>query len=122
MIVLIFALICLCPVGMLRVLTHGLPPGFVRRLPQRRRDRVTDAQLERERFSRDLRRLAASYEELTRRDQPARALRVRAVERAYDDTLRRAGLALDLEPPAAELDAAARLQLEADLLVHGLTW
>jgi hypothetical protein len=122
MIFLIYALICLCPVAVLRLLTHGVPPWLLRRLPRRRRDRVTDLSSERERFSRDLRRLAATYDELTRRGQPARALRVRAVERAYDDTLRRAGAALDLEPPAAELDAAARVQLEADLLVHGLTW
>ena len=118
MTVLIFALMCACPVAILRVLTHGVP-----RWPFHRRRPVTpNPEQERERLSRDLRRLAASHERLTRSDQGARALRVRAIEKAYDETLLRAGAVLELDPPATELDGSSRLQLEADLLVHGLTW
>jgi hypothetical protein len=74
-------------------------------------------------YSADLRRLGNEHQRLlAARDLPGRVGRLHAVERAYDDTLRAACRALDLETPPSKLDAVTRLQVEADLMLHGLDW
>jgi hypothetical protein len=70
------------------------------------------------RIGRDLDVIAASLE------RPGRALKLRSVTLAYDDTLLLACQALDV-PPAADrspLSAAERLQTEAMLANAGLVW
>ena len=71
----------------------------------------------------DLHRLEADYRRIERSDLPAKARRLQAVSLAYDDTLRCCCLALDLPAPEpAPLRAIDRLEVEADLAQHGLTW
>lgn len=73
-------------------------------------------------YGEQLRRLAADHDQLLNARIPAKAARLRALRLAYDDTLRDACAVLDVEAPPAPWDAATRVQLEADLVTHGLTW
>jgi hypothetical protein len=71
----------------------------------------------------DLRRLEADYRRIEASDLPARAARLRSVTLAYDDTLTACCRALDLpEPEKPPLGPVERLQTEAALAQHGLTW
>jgi hypothetical protein len=77
---------------------------------------------ERERYRKDLRRLAADHDRVLAADVPAKAARLRALQLAYDDTLVHACRALEVDAPPAPFDAITRVQVEADLVTHGLTW
>jgi hypothetical protein len=71
----------------------------------------------------DLHRLEHEYSRIERSDSPAKAARLRAVNLAYDDTLRECCLALGLpEPGERPLSGLLRLQTEAELAQHGLVW
>ena len=71
----------------------------------------------------DLHRLEHEYSRIERSDSPAKAARLRAVNLAYDDTLRECCLALGLpEPGERPLSGLVRLQTEAELAQHGLVW
>ena len=71
----------------------------------------------------DLRRLEREYLRVERSDLPARAARLRAVNLAYDDTLRACCHELGLpEPVERPLSGVVRLQTEAELAQHGLVW
>jgi hypothetical protein len=71
----------------------------------------------------DLRRLEHEYIRVERSDSPAKAARLRALNLAYDDTLRECCLALGLpEPGERPLSGLVRLQTEAELVQHGLMW
>lgn len=77
-----------------------------------------------ERLVSDLRRLERDYRRIEASDLPAKAARLRSVTLAYDDTLRACCRALGLPEPqeAPPLGPVARLQTEAALAQHGLTW
>ena len=76
-----------------------------------------------ERLVSDLRRLEGDYRRIEASDLPAKAARLRAVTLAYDDTLTACCRALDLpEPDRPPLGPVERLQTEAALAQHGLTW
>ncbi|MDE9365855.1 hypothetical protein PZ938_09595 [Luteipulveratus sp. YIM 133132] len=76
-----------------------------------------------ERLVADLRRLDAEIARLELSAQPARVRRMEAVALAYDDTLRSCCVALEVPLPSGDrLDAAERLQVEADLAQAGLVW
>jgi hypothetical protein len=93
--------------------------------PSSGRDRpraATPAHEERLRYSKDLRRLAADHARVMTANVPAKAARLRALELAYDDTLVHACRALDLDAPPTPFDALTRVQVEAELVTHGLTW
>jgi hypothetical protein len=79
-------------------------------------------QAERDRYSKDLRRLAADHDRIMTANVPAKAARLRALELAYDDTLVHACRAMELDAPPTPFDAITRVQVEADLVTHGLTW
>jgi hypothetical protein len=71
----------------------------------------------------DLRRLEREYLRVERSDLPARAARLRALNLAYDDTLRACCHELGLpEPHERPLSGVVRLQIEAELAQHGLIW
>jgi hypothetical protein len=71
----------------------------------------------------DLRRLEREYLRIERSDLPARAARLRALNLAYDDTLRACCHELGLpEPCERPLSGVVRLQTEAELAQHGLVW
>ena len=71
----------------------------------------------------DLRRLERDYRRIEASDLPAKAARLRSVSLAYDDTLRACCRALELpEPDKPPLGPVARLETEAVLAQHGLTW
>ena len=76
-----------------------------------------------ERLVSDLRRLEGDYRRIEASDLPAKAARLRSVTLAYDDTLTACCRALDLpEPDKPPLRPVERLQTEAALAQHGLTW
>lgn len=71
----------------------------------------------------DLRRIEREYLRVERSDLPARAARPRALNLAYDDTLRACCHELGLpEPVERPLSGVVRLQTEAELAQHGLVW
>lgn len=71
----------------------------------------------------DLRRIEREYLRVERSDLPARAARLRALNLAYDDTLRACCHELGLpEPIERPLSGVVRLQTEAELAQHGLVW
>ncbi|MDQ6659167.1 MAG: hypothetical protein M3Z00_13270 [Actinomycetota bacterium] len=70
-----------------------------------------------------LHRLRREYDEVERSSLPARAVRLRALGMAYDDTL--CGCCSTLGVPAPTglpLGALDRLEVEATLAKHGLVW
>jgi hypothetical protein len=70
-----------------------------------------------------LRRIEREYLRVERSDLPARAARLRALNLAYDDTLRACCHELGLpEPIERPLSGVVRLQTEAELAQHGLVW
>jgi hypothetical protein len=93
--------------------SHGSTP--------RRRDTAPGPDLRR--LVDDLRRIEREYVRVERSDLPARAARLRALNLAYDDTLRACCQALRLpEPSERPLSGVARLSTEAELAQHGLEW
>jgi hypothetical protein len=76
-----------------------------------------------ERLMADLRRLEEDYRRIEASDLPGRGARMRTVSLAYDDTLRACCRAVGLPAPATTpLSALARLETEAALAQHGVTW
>jgi hypothetical protein len=89
----------------------------------RRRPIVTPDRSSLQRLVDDLRRLEREYSRVERSDLPARAARLRALNLAYDDTLRACCHELGLpEPSERPLSGVVRLQTEAELAQHGLVW
>jgi hypothetical protein len=87
------------------------------------RRRVTDHGPNLQRLVDDLRRIEREYVRVERSDLPARAARLKALNLAYDDTLRACCHALRLpEPSERPLSGVARLRTEAELAQHGLEW
>ena len=76
-----------------------------------------------ERLVSDLRRLERDYTRIQGSDLPRRASRLQSVSLAYDDALCACCAALEIpaggSPP---LDALQRLEIEATLARHGVTW
>lgn len=70
----------------------------------------------------DLARLNAEQRTLAHAGVTSRGLRLRAVSLAYDDTLRACCRAVGVEEPPTPLSSFDRLQVEAVLAMHGLTW
>jgi hypothetical protein len=120
-----YLLACFLPAAMFALLakvfhwcvTFDWPPAWYRR-----REPVLKPAPDHVKYCNDLRRLSATHKELQTAAVPARALRLRAVEMAYDDILRDACAAFELERPPEHLDPITRLQVEADLLTAGLRW
>ena len=76
-----------------------------------------------ERLVRDLRRLRRDYARIEGSDLPRRAIRLQGVSLAYDDTLCACCVALGVPGPRrAPLTSMERLEVEASLAQHGLTW
>ena len=76
-----------------------------------------------ERLVSDLRRLERDYSRIQGSDLPRQALRLQSVSLAYDDALCACCAALDIPSPGRPpLDAMQRLEVEAALARHGLTW
>lgn len=116
---LVLVVVCLLPVAAFWVLSRGFD-WLVRY--DGPRARPVDPTTELVGLAADLRRLGAEHDWLVRADVPGRAARLRAVELAYDDTLRRAAEILHVELPATPLIGTTRLQAEAELATHGFTW
>jgi hypothetical protein len=76
-----------------------------------------------ERLAGDLRRLERDYCRIEHSDLPRRAARLQSVSLAYDDILCACFKALDIpwsgRPP---FDGVHRLEMEASLAQHGVTW
>ena len=76
-----------------------------------------------ERLVKALRRLERDYSRIQSSDLPRRALRLQSVSLAYDDALCACCAALEIpasgRPP---LNGMQRLEIEAALARHGLTW
>jgi hypothetical protein len=76
-----------------------------------------------ERLVGDLKRLERDYSRIQGSDLPRQALRLQSVSLAYDDALCACCAALEIptagRPP---LNAMQRLEIEAALARHGLTW
>ena len=90
---------------------------------ERRRRAVTPERPSLQRLVDDLRRLEREYSRVERSNLPARAARLRALNLAYDDTLRACCHELGLsEPSERPLSGVVRLQTEAELAQHGLVW
>ena len=71
----------------------------------------------------ELGRLERTYQRLESTPLPPSDARLRAVALAYDTTLRRCCDALDLPRPGPPpLQGLARLEVEATLAQHGLSW
>ena len=120
----LLAVLSLAPVGCLVLIGKALDRlVFVSNRPnwpRRRGKRSTQPDIAK--LARDLRRLSADHDELTADGVVGQALRMRAVQVAYDETLRDACRALDVDLPADQIDAVSRIQIEADLATRGLTW
>jgi hypothetical protein len=92
-------------------------------LAERRRDAVTPDRPSLQRLVEDLRRIEKEYLRVERSNLPARAARLRALNLAYDDTLRACCHELGLpEPSERPLSGVVRLQTEAELAQRGLVW
>jgi hypothetical protein len=120
MTVLVYVVLCVLPAAAFTLAARGFDAftTYAGRRPRASRDEPAEC----EKYRRTLRRLAADHDRLLTADLPARAARLRAVELAYDDTLRHACVTLDLDPPPAPLTAVERVQVEAELVLHGLDW
>ena len=116
----VFAVLCAVPVAVVKSRAAGVAAWA--RSPGGKKERAPTRQDARERYGRDLRRLAADHERVLIAKIPAKAARLRALQLAYDDTLVSACRALELDAPPTPFDAITRVQVEADLVTHGLTW
>ena len=117
-----YAAICVVPAGVLYGLSRGLQ-WLSQHQIQLTPARPMASSPSLERLVDDLRRLEHDYRRIERSDLPARAHRLLAVSLAYDDTLRACCRALELPlPEAPPLSSIDRLEVEADLAQHGLTW
>lgn len=71
----------------------------------------------------DLGRLERDYRDIERSQAPARVRRLKAVELAYDDTLRACCRSVGLpEPQSPGMSALDRLHTEAALAQRGVHW
>jgi len=72
----------------------------------------------------DLRRLGSQLSRVENSNEIAKAFRMQATSRAYDDVLLSACRALEVElaTQAAPLPPVERLEAEAALAMHGLRW
>jgi hypothetical protein len=120
---LVYIALCLAPAASFRLLVSALE-RWSKSAGRERRRAVGPASDDDmcARFARDLHRLAAEHDRLASAEVPGRATRLRAVEMAYDDTLRIACQALDIDEPPAPWDGVTRVQAEAELVLHGVTW
>ena len=76
-----------------------------------------------ERLVADLRRLGRDYSRIAESDLPRRASRLQSVTLAYDDTLCLCCTALQIPAPGRPpFGPVQRLEIEASLAQHGLTW
>jgi hypothetical protein len=75
-----------------------------------------------EQLAADLRRLDAEQRTLTCTGAPVPGVRMRAVSLAYDDTLVACCRAVGVSEPPTPLTTLDRLQTEAELAMHGLSW
>jgi hypothetical protein len=117
----IFGLICLAPAVCFKLFIEAAA-AINRYSGSRDRTPPRDLVAERERCCRDLRRLATAHDRLLAGNEPAKAARLRAIELAYDDTLRTACGLMKLDEPPARLGSGDRLQIEASLAASGLVW
>jgi hypothetical protein len=117
-----FAALCVVPAAVFELFARGLGRWTGHSGGRERRTTSSRQQDDRERYGKDLRRLSADHDRVLTGDVPAKAARLRALELAYDDTLVHACRALELDAPPTPFDAITRVQVEADLVTHGLTW
>ena len=122
MTVLVYGLLCVGPAAAVWLLVKAL--AWLARRPGLRRTPSPAASTRAlPRLVDDLRRLEREYLRVEHSDMPARAARLRAINLAYDDTLRECCHELGLpEPDERPLSGVVRLQTEAELAQHGLVW
>lgn len=121
----VFALVCLLPALAFWLLSRGFDWLVHYEGGPRRRARRTPAPAPQDVLNglgADLRRLTGEHDWLLRADVPGKALRLRAVQMAYDDTLLQAAKVLQVDVPDPPLLSTTRLQTEAELSTHGFTW
>ncbi len=75
-----------------------------------------------ERLVTRLRRLEDDYRRTSGSDLPGRVARLRSIALAYDDVLAACCRAVGLPEPAVPLSGVSRLETEAALAQHGVTW
>ena len=93
--------------------------GFSRAVP----DEVLPVGPPIEQLVADLRRLGRDYSRIAESDLPRRASRLQSVTLAYDDTLCLCCTALEIPAPGRPpFGPVQRLEIEASLAQHGLTW
>jgi hypothetical protein len=122
MTVLVYVALCLVPAAVFELGAKGLERWTRYSGGRDRPPGAPDERSECDGHARTLRRLATDHERLLAVDVAAKASRLRAVELAYDDTLREACHTLNVDAPAAPFSASDRVQVEADLILRGLTW
>lgn len=121
MVLLAYAAVCVAPTalfwGLSRLLKHlGSRDGWPNVKAQPRPPAIADLVADLSRIERESRRLASSTE-------PAGARRLRALELAYDDVLRRCQIELGLpQSKGSPLSPVERVRTEAALTQHGLHW
>lgn len=125
MIVLVYGLLCVGPALIVWLIAKLC--GWVAKWPGPRHSAAhapaAPSPTSLQRLVDDLRRLEREYLRIERSDLPARAARLRAINLAYDDTLRACCHELGLpEPGERPLSGVVRLQTEAELAQHGLVW
>jgi len=113
--VLVYAVLCVLPAAAFKLVLLAISAW--NRRPHRPSPAVPAGK-----YGETLRRLSADHDRVLIADVPAKAARLRALELAYDDTLRAACQKLHVDVPPDPWDATTRVQLEADLVTHGLTW
>ena len=126
----LLAVMALLPVivaGAVRLVRRAagrLSPWWERRRTRRRSLRGDDPfRRPIERLTQDLRRLLTELDEIERSNPPAKVARLRAASLAYDGVLVAACRALEVDLPARPpLGPLERLEAEAELARHGLTW
>ncbi|HEY3629414.1 MAG TPA: hypothetical protein VGL21_00890 [Jatrophihabitantaceae bacterium] len=122
MIVLVYGLLCVGPAVIVWLVVKGF--GWCANWAGPRRQAAPAASTRSlQRLVDDLRRIEREYLRVEASDLPARAARLRAINLAYDDTLRACCHELGLpEPGERPLSGVVRLQTEAELSQHGLVW
>lgn len=126
-IVSVYVVLCVAPAlafyGFMLVLAgldNGRAVRRLRRCLHRHRESARGPSIEQ--LAQDLRRLERELWLTERSGLAARAHRLEATSRAYDDILCACCVALSLPAPSLPLDPLGRLQVEADLSQQGLTW
>lgn len=124
MVIVTFVLVCLAPAAFFLLFSRAFDrfTGATERVPARFRRRAAAPADRSVDYARELRRLGTEHARLIDLDVPGKLARLRAIDLAYDDTLRRACQALDLQVPGLPMDPVDRLHTEAELVVHGVIW